>query len=429
MTGVPAYSVDMPVAWRAAFAAVLAVFLFALADAHAADAPSAAGSQAHLDEVKRRIRELEKAIADTETSHGKETAELARAERAVTKAKRELLALEKQRGEIEKELARLEAGRAEVETRIEARRVELADWLRRHYMHGGVDLAPLLSAGDPNQLARDMHYLEHLGRARLELIEALRADMAERDALIAASSAQLAKVSELESRQRAARAQLEKEQTQRSRAVAKLAEQLKGHKREVEVLREDEQRLARVMAELARQAAERARLSARRTDAPSNSARMPGEITMRGGAGGRVRGASAQSGKPFAQLRGNLHSPVDGRLTGRFGSPRGEGETTWRGIFITAAGGQEVVAVADGAVVFSDWLRGYGNLIIVDHGDDYLTVYGNNDVLFHDVGDYISAGESLASVGASGGGRETGLYFEIRHRGEPQDPLKWVRLR
>jgi septal ring factor EnvC (AmiA/AmiB activator) len=98
-------------------------------------------------------------------------------------------------------------------------------------------------------------------------------------------------------------------------------------------------------------------------------------------------------------------------------------------VFIRASGGGEVRAVAGGEVVFSDWLRGYGNLIIVDHGDDYLSVYGNNDALLKELGDDVSGGDAIASVGSSGGAPESGLYFEIRHRGQPLDPLLWVRLR
>ncbi|HRP75448.1 MAG TPA: peptidoglycan DD-metalloendopeptidase family protein [Rhodocyclaceae bacterium] len=98
-------------------------------------------------------------------------------------------------------------------------------------------------------------------------------------------------------------------------------------------------------------------------------------------------------------------------------------------MFIRAGGGEDVVAVAPGEVVFSDWLRGYGNLIIVDHGDDYLTIYGNNDALFKVVGDRIGGGTPIASVGASGGAQESGLYFEIRHKGEPVDPMQWIRAR
>ncbi|HWU84188.1 MAG TPA: peptidoglycan DD-metalloendopeptidase family protein, partial [Rhodocyclaceae bacterium] len=119
--------------------------------------------------------------------------------------------------------------------------------------------------------------------------------------------------------------------------------------------------------------------------------------------------------------------PVRGEVANRFGAPRAEG-TSWKGLFIRAAEGSEVKSIAAGQVVFADWLRGFGNLIIVDHGDGYLTVYGNNESLFRQTGDNVKSGEAIASVGNSGGNPESGLYFELRHQGQVLDPLKWVRL-
>jgi septal ring factor EnvC (AmiA/AmiB activator) len=146
---------------------------------------------------------------------------------------------------------------------------------------------------------------------------------------------------------------------------------------------------------------------------------------------GEVRQLAGPSptGVRFAQLRGQIGFPVRGELVGRFGAQRAQGGTRWRGVFIRARGGDDVVAVAAGEVVFSDWLRGYGNLIILDHGDDYLTIYGNNDALFKTVGERVGGGVPIASVGASGSGQESGLYFEIRHKGEPVDPMLWIRNR
>jgi septal ring factor EnvC (AmiA/AmiB activator) len=101
----------------------------------------------------------------------------------------------------------------------------------------------------------------------------------------------------------------------------------------------------------------------------------------------------------------------------------------WKGLFITARAGEEVRAIADGRVVFADWLRGFGNLLIVDHGDAYMSLYGNNEALYKRVGDIIHGGEPIAAVGASGGNADSGLYFELRHEGRPLDPLDWVNMR
>ncbi|HWV17945.1 MAG TPA: peptidoglycan DD-metalloendopeptidase family protein, partial [Rhodocyclaceae bacterium] len=130
----------------------------------------------------------------------------------------------------------------------------------------------------------------------------------------------------------------------------------------------------------------------------------------------------------FAGLRGKLRLPVRGEVANRFGAQRAEG-TSWKGLFVRAAEGAEVKSVAAGQVVFADWLRGFGNLLIIDHGDGFLTVYGNNESLFRQAGDKVKGGEAVASVGNSGGNPESGLYFELRHQGQALDPLKWVSLR
>ncbi|MBC7859206.1 MAG: peptidoglycan DD-metalloendopeptidase family protein, partial [Burkholderiaceae bacterium] len=111
----------------------------------------------------------------------------------------------------------------------------------------------------------------------------------------------------------------------------------------------------------------------------------------------------------------------------RFGSKRGDGPS-WKGVFIRAAEGADVRAVAGGRVVFAEWLRGFGNLIIVDHGGQYMSIYGNNSTLLRRAGDAVKGGEPIASAGNSGGNEESGLYFELRHQGRAFDPSGWVKF-
>jgi len=155
-------------------------------------------------------------------------------------------------------------------------------------------------------------------------------------------------------------------------------------------------------------------------------------LASRPGAG--FRGASAAPSQSdasllgaFSALRGRLRLPVPGELVGLFGAPRGENGAPAKGIFIRAPEGEPVRAVGPGRVVFADWMRGFGNLLIVDHGEDYLSVYANNESLLKQAGDSVRLGEPLATVGASGGNEQTGLYFELRHMGKPLDPLGWMK--
>ena len=137
-------------------------------------------------------------------------------------------------------------------------------------------------------------------------------------------------------------------------------------------------------------------------------------------------GPAAPAGA-FASLKGQLRAPVAGRIAARFGSKRGDGPS-WKGVFIRTGEGSEIHAIAAGRVVFSDWLRGFGNLIIVDHGGQYMSIYGNNQSLLKRVGDAVKGGETIASAGNSGGNEESGLYFELRHQGRAFDPATWVKF-
>lgn len=139
-----------------------------------------------------------------------------------------------------------------------------------------------------------------------------------------------------------------------------------------------------------------------------------------------VLGPAAPDGA-FASLKGQLRAPVAGRIAAKFGSKRGDGPT-WKGVFIRTGEGSEVHAVATGRVVFANWMRGFGNLIIVDHGGQYMSIYGNNESLLKRVGDSVKAGDAIASAGNSGGNEESGLYFELRYQGRAFDPAGWVRF-
>lgn len=416
-------------------------------DALAQSAAEIGEKRSDLDGLKRRISELQEDMAKTEATRSGAVVALAEAERAVSRVAREARRLANQRHDAEQKLAVLESEQREVETRIAARQGELAEWLRRHYMFGSADgVAPLLAARDPNQLARDAHYLEHLGRARLALLEALRVDLHSKTERAADIVARRDRMVELEAEQRTLQEELKSVHAKRRQALAEIAGQLQAKKREVNSLKADEQRLARLIETLAqrareavaREAAARAAAERRAALAAQAEAAQAGEGRTGPPSAARrsepVVGAIRQSAGPtptgvkFAQLRGQLRFPVRGELIGRFGAPRAEGGTTWRGVFIRAPNGAEVKAVSGGEVVFSDWLRGYGNLLILDHGSEYLSVYGNNDALFREVGDTVAGGDAIASVGASGGGPESGLYFEIRHQGRALDPMLWVRI-
>ena len=129
----------------------------------------------------------------------------------------------------------------------------------------------------------------------------------------------------------------------------------------------------------------------------------------------------------FAKLKKKLKLPVKGKVIYKYNAKRSDTGTKWKGLFIKAKEGSDVKSVAAGQVVFSDWLRGFGNIIIIDHGKSYMSLYGNNDSLLKQKGEYIKGGEVVALSGNSGGNKYNGLYYELRHNGKPFNPLKWTK--
>ena len=376
-----------------------------------------ASSRSELDAVKAKLRAAEAEVADTESNHAEATKALRQAEVAVSKILRRVRELARERKSAEDAVARVEAALRQTQDRVAAGRAALADWLRSYYQHGGEPgVGYLLGAREPNQLARDAYYLEQVGREKQAIIGRLREAMALQTRQQAEAEARRAELVRLETAQKRELAELKKERDRREQILAELSKSLKSRKDEVAGLQRDQARLQALMVELAK---------ARARPRPSTSSPAPREPVV--AATTRSADSSAR-GKAFAALRGQLKAPLKGQVVGRFGADRAEGGTTWKGIFIRADNGDEVHAVADGEVVFSDWLRGFGNLIIIDHGQGYLTVYGNNDALFKSNGERVSAGDVLAAAGDSGGNPEPGLYFEIRHQGRPVDPMDWIRL-
>jgi septal ring factor EnvC (AmiA/AmiB activator) len=400
----------------------------ALFSAVALAAPES-GKKAELQEqqgaLRGRIQSLSKDLAKKEESRADAAEQLREAESAISSVNRRLRELSNDRSELEGELADLTLQGTRLDRQTATQQAQLAKLLHHQFVSGDSDALQLLLAGrDPNQAARDRYFLTELSRAKADLIRELRGVAAEKKRLAESVRERQGKLAEIEKRQQDSRALLVEKQKQRQAMLTKLAGQIKSQRAEIGALKRDEQRLSTLITQLAQQAVKRkqAKVGAG-TTAPDGMATTIG----RPAAGRPVKNADPGAVGDFGTLRGKLRLPVAGAIAARFGSPRAEGGTHWRGVFIRAAEGLEVRTVAAGTVVFSDWMRGFGNLLIVDHGDDFLSIYGNNQTLLRGAGQDVKSGETVATVGSTGGNPESGLYFELRHRGQPFDPLKWTR--
>lgn len=411
-----------------------------------ADLPASPKRQRELQgeqqELKQQLGRLKRQLMASEASRTEAADALAASEAAISKANRRLRELGDERTQVERQIESLQQRSRSVAANQSRQQVQLAETLRQHYQLTLRDpLQAFLAGENPADLSRDAEYYGYLSRAasaRIGELQQRRTELEQLEEESRQKRDELANIAEDEARNRA---DLVAEQARRKQAMERLSKQIATQRQSIDKLERDEKRLAalidqlsRVLAEQARRDAEREAARKARESAPKASrapspAPAPPPI--------RTPPARAEAEPPrggqFAQMRGRLPMPVTGEVTGRFGAPRkveGAGTApTWKGIFIRAAAGTGVRAVAAGQVVFADWLRGFGNLMVIDHGEGFLSVYGNNESLLRNVGDRVAVGDVVAAVGNTGGIEQTGLYFELRFQGRPFDPLDWVATR
>jgi septal ring factor EnvC (AmiA/AmiB activator) len=359
-----------------------------------------------LDALRARIEGLRAKIAEAEETRTEARDQLRDSERAISEASRALRALAGRRATAQGELRTLLRRGQALETEIASRRESLGRLLTLRYLNGEQSTLKLLFSGeDPGRIARELHYYGYVSRAQAQLIGELRSGLARLRELEIGTRERNVEIAAIESARRTERAALIKQQAEHRRVLARVSSQLRAQRLQVKHLERDESRLSRLVEELGRVIAATPFLRNERVPEP-------------GGAQGSLSG-----------LKRGLRLPIRGVLANRFGAQRPSGGPSWKGLFIRSPSGQEVRAVAAGRVVFADWLRGFGNLLIIDHGKGYLTIYGNNESVLKQVGEPVRTGDAVATVGASGGNMESGLYFEIRHEGKAFDPMRWVSLK
>ena len=367
-------------------------------------------NEQELREVRARIEKMQADLAAAEKSSGEAVDQLRASGRAVSEAQRALFALAQERRTIEAEIEALATREREARSLSAEQEALAGRMLRIQSRQGAPDRLRLALEGrDAATVARHMEYYNYIQRARAELIAELRRKGAEIARIAAERAERREELARNEADTSAQARALERERAGRAAVVAKLADEVARGRREIGRLKRDESRLAGLVERIARALAAR-----------------PAE-------GGRPRGRAVDSvadassaAKAFATLKGRLKLPVRGELANQYGAPREEAGTSWKGLFIRAVTGETVRAVADGRVVYADWLRGFGNLLIVDHGQGYMSLYAYNEGLLRQVGEKVRGGDPVAHVGNSGGGAESGLYFELRRDGKPFDPMQWV---
>jgi septal ring factor EnvC (AmiA/AmiB activator) len=404
-------------------------------------------------DLRTRIQTLQKEL-DAREAVRKEAADALKAsEVAISQTTRRLNALAAQLKKARAELEELKKQIQRQRVTLTQRRDELSDQLRRQYASGLSPWAALLSGDDPQALSRNLAYLDYVSQARAKTVAELKIEIERLAQLEERLDARQKEVTQLVAETTQQRSLLETQKKERATVLARIEGQIQAQRSEAVRLGKDDQRLSGLIdslggqiqaakkAEEARRAleakraeqaqrAEQARLAeqtkraelAQEEQQIARARRLAQEQERLQAARAAESAAAPQLGEG---LKKGLRWPLRGTVMARFGTDRPEGGM-WRGILIKAADGAPVQAVGGGTVVYANWLRGFGNLLILDHGEQYLSVYAYNQSLLKQVGDVVRAGDPVALAGSTGGQVDSALYFEIRHRGAAVDPLGFL---
>jgi septal ring factor EnvC (AmiA/AmiB activator) len=350
-----------------------------------------ASQQDDLERLHKRIGNLQQELEKAGESKSEAADALRDSERAISTSSRKLNELAHHQVEANRALNQLNGQSRQLEHDMQTEQNLLSRLLYQQYLGGKQEfLKLLLDSRDPNQTARELQYFEYIARSRAAWLKTLRDKLQRLQSLTAQARIKSREIATLQADERTQRQHLESDKRIRQQTLVKIAHQMKQQRREIGRLQRDENRLSHLVDKLAHMLSQ-------------------------------PKGSIA-----FKSLKRRLQLPVKGKPDNKFGSPRPDSNVLWKGWFLRAETNQPVRAIASGSVVYADWLRGFGNLMIVDHGDGYMSLYGNNETLYKQVGEEIRGGDTIADVGNSGGNEDSGLYFELRHEGKPLDPAQWI---
>jgi murein hydrolase activator len=352
-----------------------------------------AQTEADLARIRGEIARIREQVGRDAAERDRLTRELRTAEQSVAGARERLRELQRQRADSRTRRGEIEAQSRARERELGTERDALAGQMRAAYLIGRDEpLKLLLNQRDPARAGRMFAYYGYFGRARAGQIARIRAHIASLAELQTELEAEEQRYLALEQDQKRELDALESARSERSAVLAKVQQESKSRVASLERLRKEQAALERLLRELRR----------------------------------AIQRFPSDSRDPFARLRGKLTWPVAGRVVARYGETRAGG-LKWEGMLLSAERGAPVRSIYHGRVIYADWLAGLGLLVIVDHGGGYMSLYGHNDALFRKVGERVTAGDSIAAVGDSGGRPRPELYFEIRRNAQPLDPRPWFQ--
>jgi len=384
------------------------------------------------DEVRRKLDALKKAIQETSGEKKQAAKALTLLEKRLEQTQNRLNALDKDRDALEADINKLSAEEADLQKQLESTQGRLAEVMRNQYRRVEVNPTQAWLAGkSASEAARESYWYERVSAAERDLAAQQAAQARELQAIRLGLEKKQERLEGTIADQSKSRRELVAQREERNQLVEDLNSKLKNQELERKRLQRDESRLSNVITELTRAIEEAKRKQALAAQQQKQQGQSAGTSSKAPTKPEYTAPPPMPSTGEFAKLKGRLILPVQGTVAGQFGQTRskdGQGPS-WKGIFIATEAGQGVRAVGNGRVVFSEWLRGFGEIVIIDHGDQFLSVYGNNGKLLKRSGDSVKAGDTIAETGNSSGNLDTGLYFELRHQGQPFDPVSWTKGR
>jgi murein hydrolase activator len=399
-------------------ATALAVVIGAIGNV---DAQSSRDTQRKLERIKRELADVAAERRRIEGQRGAASTQLRAVDEQLGHSGRVLSETESSLARQQASLAQLQQRRDALQSTLGARRAELATLLRAAYAVGSAAPLKLMLAqdrvADANRLLTWHRYLQ---RERAQRITTLTAQLRELDMLEQQIVQRRSALDAVRGQQRAQLAQLQRDRSTRAQTVAQLEQRYRDRRSRERALGSDAKSLERLLAQL-RAAAAR---EAERRAAAARAART----TSKPGSSGKPRPAAPVIANAAPIQVGGLGWPLSGTLLAGYGGTLPDGGSS-SGLLIGANAGATVKAVANGKVVFADWMNGYGLILIIDHGNGYMSLYAHNEALLRDAGDDVKRGDAIASVGNSGNQSRPGLYFELRRNGQPVNPNTWLQRR
>ncbi len=350
--------------------------------------------QGKLEKLQKSIAKVQQHLKGNKKQRSHVVTELKTLESEISKNALKLKTLEQDIYKIRRQKRKQEDELKQLNKQLLNQRAVLSEQIRSAYSMGHQqNLKMLLNQQDPAQAGRTQEYFNYLNRARQQQIHSFLENIERKKQTESALKQTLIKQNELLRAQKEKKRERQKQRLHRKKLLAELSDKIKNQENTLTSLETSRGRIENLLKSLGELLAD-----------------IPG---------------SPSENQPFVSRKGKLPWPVKGPFLGRFGQSKNYGDLKWNGVLIKTNYGAPIQVISHGRVAFSDWLQGFGFITIINHGDGFMSLYGHSESLFKQTGDWVSAGEVIATAGDSGGQPQSGVYFEIRSRGKPVNPSKW----